>query len=202
MSFSTSFLIPSQLTRASRIHVPRSLSSVSLLLSSSACRADAFAATLAAGLNVNRLGDSDGYGSGDSYLLLSLLLLSDACAAAAAAAATFAAANCNVRLGDSGGSCCCDCPLLLLLLLLSGNETGAFLCGPCGCQHLPLWPESSFLCFNVPILHGMLKRPVPVGKAALLESVPYFSILERRTCRDHVESSHKNSHCIGLAYIS
>jgi hypothetical protein len=67
----------------------------------------------------------------------------------------------------------------MLLLLLSGNgatgngATAAFLL-PGGCRHLRLWSDSFLFRFNVPILRGLLKRLVSVGKAALLESVPYY----------------------------
>jgi hypothetical protein len=174
-------------TIASKTDVPQPPSSVSVLWSSSACCDAAFAAALAADHNVDRLCDSGGC---DPSLLLSLLLSSGNAAAALAA-------NRNVdRLVNYGGSGGCDSTLLLLLLSSSGNVT-AFLCLCGGCRHLRLWLNGFLFRFNVPVLRGLLKRLVSIGKVALSESVPYFSILERHTCLDHVDCSH----CIGFGLL-
>jgi hypothetical protein len=164
------------------------------------------ATLLAASRNVDHLSDSGDSDGGDSHLLLSLLLLSDGSTAPAAfavtlIAATLIAAGPNaMHLGDSGSSGGCNSLLLLLLLLLlisSGKAPSAFLCCHGGCQHLCLGLDSFLLCFYPAVLRGLLKWLLPVRKAALSEYVPYFLILERRTCLDHVESSH----CIRFALL-
>jgi hypothetical protein len=176
VSFSTSFLIPSQLTIASKAFAPHSSSSVSVFLSPSACRAAFFAAALAAGHNVDHLGASDSSGSssgGDSHMLLSLLLLSGSAAAATLAAALIAAGRNVVNsLGDSGGSGGCDssslsaraCTSYSLMSLSSGNPATDILCCRGGCRHLRLWLVGCLLCLNVPILRGLLKRLVLSAK--------------------------------------
>jgi hypothetical protein len=124
-----------------------------------------FGATLAADHNVDRLGDSGSSGcsdGGDSHLLLSLLLSLFASAATVAFAASLIAAGRTDHLGDSGSS-----SLLLALLLSSGNIATAVLCHHGSCRHLRLWSDGCLFRLNVPVLSGLLKRLVPVGKADL-----------------------------------
>jgi hypothetical protein len=87
--------------------------------------------------------------------------------------------------------------LLLLLLLLSPPVASFLLRFDGGCRHLRLLVASFLFRFIRPVLRALLNRDVLVGKAALSDSVPYFVILERRTCFDHVDSSH----LIGLAFL-
>jgi hypothetical protein len=131
------------------------------LSSSSAFRAAFCAATLAAGRNVDRLGDSGSSGSSggvDSHLLLLLSLLLSLSAAAATFAATLIAADCIDRLvGDSGSS---SSLLLGLLLLVSfgnaGNAATAVLCRGGGCRLLRLWSDGFLFRLKVPVLRGLV----------------------------------------------
>jgi hypothetical protein len=189
---------------------PHPSSSISDFWSSSACCAAFFFGAFAADLNVDRCGDSGNSSSSgcnsDSHLLLLLLLsLSDSAAAATFAAALIAANRCGDRPRDYGGSLLQNAnaasslsALLLSLLLSSGYTAAAVLCCHGGCQHLHLWLDACLFRLKVPVLHGLLKQLVPVGRTALSEPVPSFLILERHMmCLDHIDSSH----CIGFALL-
>jgi hypothetical protein len=121
-------------------------------------------------------------------LLLSMLLSSSASAAVAVtfAAALLAANRISRLLGDSGRSGRYDSSSLnadgaddgcAASSSLSSGNNAAVRCRCCGCLHLRLWPDGCLFRLNVPDLRGLLKRLVPVGKAALLESVPCFSVM-------------------------